>query len=314
MAIAEDNTLAERARLLEEVVGNFPGGICLFDRDLKLVVCNEQQKQLLEYPDDLFADGPPSLTAIFRFNALRGEYGPGDVEEQVGLRLDLARKMVEHRYERTRPNGTVLDVRGIPLRGGGFLTTYVDVTEKRRAEAAVVRMAYHDPLTGLPNRALLSDRLETVIARGKRGAGAAVFYLDLNKFKPVNDCYGHAAGDELLKQVADRLRVAVRETDTVARVGGDEFVIIQTDVAHWSMVALVAERILNAFGRPFELEGQSVEIGTSMGIALTPEHGQTVDDLLKKADSALYKSKLVSGNHYTFASDLDRVWRSGSPP
>ena len=132
-----------------------------------------------------------------------------------------------HVLERERPDGTVLDVRGVPLEDGGFVTTYMDITERRRSEAKIAHMALHDALTGLANRVLLNERLEQALARVKRGDMVAVHLLDLDHFKNVNDTLGHPAGDKLLKDAADRLRALVRETDTIARMGGDEFAILQ---------------------------------------------------------------------------------------
>jgi PAS domain-containing protein len=132
--------LRERLRLLEAVIENFPGGISLFDRDLNMVLCNEQQRKLLDYPDELFANGYPSLETLFRFNAGRGEYGPGDPEDHVARRMALARLGKPHAYERTRPNGTTVEVRGIPLAEGGFVTAYFDVTEQRADQQLVASL------------------------------------------------------------------------------------------------------------------------------------------------------------------------------
>src|SRR5262245_2818237 len=179
--------LRERVRLLEAVIENFPGGISLFDRNLRMLLCNEQQKRLLDYPDDLFSEGFPTLETLYRFNAGRGEYGPGDVEEHVARRVALAREGKAHVFERTRPNGTVLEIRGMPLQGGGFVTTYLDVTEQRRRQAMIAHLAHHDTLTNLPNRVLFADRLKTAIALAKRMGVVALHYLDIDKFKSVND-------------------------------------------------------------------------------------------------------------------------------
>ena len=205
--------LVERTRLLEAVIDNFPGGISVFDKDLRMVLCNDRQKQMLEYPDNLFADGFPSLEDIYWFNAKRGEYGPGEAEAHVRLRMDLARQQKAHTFERTRPNGTVLEIRGVPLRGGGFVTTYMDVTEQRQSQATIAHMAHHDSLTSLPNRILFKDRLEQAVARARRGEWIAVHFVDLDRFKPVNDGFGHAVGDALLRAVAERINRAKRETD-----------------------------------------------------------------------------------------------------
>ncbi|MGD9912754.1 MAG: diguanylate cyclase [Rhizobiaceae bacterium] len=293
-------TLRDRVRLLEAVIENFPGGISLFDNNLQLVLCNEQQKRLLEYPSELFADGAPSMESIFRFNALRGEYGPGDVEEQVGRRMALARERKPHHYERTRPNGQVMEIRGAPIEGGGFVTIYLDVTEDRRNQALIAHMAHHDALTSLPNRALFSDRLQTAVAMAKRSGLLAVHYLDIDQFKPVNDNLGHQAGDDLLVAIAGRLRGSVRENDTVARIGGDEFAIVQTGIREQRDAAVLAQRVVREIAQPFQIAGQQVDVGVSIGIALSPSDGVTTDEILRKADTALYRSKSGGRNCFSF--------------
>lgn len=295
--------LRERTRLLEAVVDNFPGGLSLYDRDMQMVVCNDRQKELLDYPDSLFENGFPSLEELFRFNALRGEYGPGDWQEQVARRLALVRERKPHVYERIRPNGTVLEVRGMPIDGGGFVTTYFDITEQHRTQELVAHMAHHDALTDLPNRALFADRLGNAVALSRRGSLMAVQYLDLDDFKPVNDKLGHQAGDELLVSVARRLNGTVREHDTVARLGGDEFAILQTGIRERDDAAVLARRILHQLSEPFRIQDQHVTIGVSIGIALAPLDAQNTDEVLAKADAALYRSKTTGRGCYSFFAD-----------
>jgi diguanylate cyclase (GGDEF)-like protein len=263
-----------------------------------MVLCNEQQKRMLDYPASLFEEGFPTLEEIFRFNAERGEYGRGDVEEQVQSRLARARQSRPHTVERTRPNGVVLEIRGVPIDGGGFVTTYLDVTEQRRAQAMIAHMARHDSLTNLPNRALLLERLEQALARGRRGQRSALHYLDLDHFKPINDELGHAAGDALLKSIAARLQSTVRETDTVARLGGDEFVVLQTDIGTDMDAALMARRLIGAVKAPHALPASTVEVGASIGIAMIPTDAETADDALQAADQALGR-----GQFMLFATD-----------
>lgn len=297
-AIASDVT--EQSRLLSALTESFPGGICLFDKDLRMVLCNAEQKRLLDYPDELFASQWPTLEQIFRFNAERGEYGPGEVEEHVSNRMAIVAQRRPHIVERTRPNGTVLEIRGTPLEGGGFVTTYLDVTEQRRAQALAVHLAHHDAMTGLANRMLFMDRLRQSMARAKRGHRMAVLYIDLDRFKPVNDRLGHAAGDAVLKRVAERLRSVVRETDTVARLGGDEFVVIQCGTASTLDVTKLARRIETAIAAPIQVEEHVVDVGASIGIAIAPDDDTDPDGLLKKADSALYRAKAAGGGSHVF--------------
>lgn len=307
--ISSEQALLERIKLLESVVDNFPGGLLLLDKDLNVVLCNEQQKALLDYPPELFASGNPSLEDLFRFNAVRGEYGPGDVESHVQWRLDRARERKAHVVERTRPNGTVVEIRGVPLHGGGFVTTYLDVTEQRRQQALIAHLAHHDPLTDLPNRALMLDRLGQALARARRGEALALYYLDLDRFKPVNDRYGHAVGDALLVEIARRFRQATRETDTVARVGGDEFVILQSGVRLIADVETLAQRLVQALSGEYDIGAATVEIGVSVGIALAPIDGLDKDELLSKADLALYRCKSMGGGTFMFYGAL----RAGEP-
>ena len=264
------DALLDRVRLLEAVIENFPGGLLLFDAGLRLIFCNEHQKKLLDYPASLFAHGPPRLEDLIRYNALRGEYGEGDVEEFVQTRMALAREHREHSFERVRPNGTVIQVRGAPIVGGGFVTTYLDVTEQHEARRAVRHLAYHDALTDLPNRMLLGDRMQQALARVDRGDVVAVMCLDLDRFKPVNDAYGHAVGDLLLKSVAERLRIATRATDTVARVGGDEFVVLQVGIHTRNDAEVLARRLSDVLSSPFLIADLSITIGASIGVAMAP--------------------------------------------
>ncbi len=265
-----------------------------------MVLCNDRQKQMLEYPDGLFADGFPSLEDIYRFNANRGEYGPGEAEAHVRLRMDLARQQKAHTFERTRPNGTVLEIRGVPLRGGGFVTTYMDVTEQRQSQATIAHMAHHDSLTSLPNRILFKDRLEQAVARARRGEGIAVHFVDLDRFKPVNDGFGHAVGDALLRAVAERINRAKRETDSVARIGGDEFALIQSAITQDSDAATFADRLVSAVSRPYLIDRERISIGACVGIAVAPRHGLDPELLMRKADTALYRCKSDGRGSFSF--------------
>ena len=266
--------LSERTALLQAIVDNFPGGIGFFDNDLRVVVCNDKAKEILDLPERLFANGPPRLEDLLRFNALRGEYGPGDVEEQVATKLALAADRTTYHFERERPNGIVLDVRGAPIEGGGFITTYMDITERHRSAAKIAHMARHDALTNLSNRVLLNERLELALKRAKRGERVALHLIDLDRFKAVNDTLGHPVGDKLLQMVADRLRALVRETDTIARMGGDEFAIAQDTIAEPAEAASLAQRIIDGVSDPYDIDGHQVVIGVSIGIAMGPGDGR----------------------------------------
>jgi len=174
----------------------------------------------------------------------------------------------------------------------------------RQKEKDLEHMTRHDMLTGLANRVLLDDRLESAIARAKRGGrGTAVLVIDLDKFKAVNDNHGHAVGDDLLKGVAERLRQAVRESDTVARLGGDEFVIVLENL-HESKEALrIADKLLSEAVKPLQLDPGPVQVGLSIGIAFYPQNGANSEELMKRADQAMYAAKAGGRNRWCVAGD-----------
>ena len=216
-------------------------------------------------------------------------------------------------YQRTRKlaNGEsrYLEVKLLPHIGDqgkvlGCFAVTTDITEHKLAEERIQRVAHHDSLTGLPNRLLFNDRLNQAISLAKRDSRQfALLYLDLDKFKPVNDTLGHAAGDELLQGVAARIRHQVRESDTVARVGGDEFTVILPDIARREEAETVARKIIAALAAPFQLgsQKQSVDIGTSIGIALYPADARDADALVKAADAAMYSAK-QAGSSFRFCA------------
>ena len=181
-----------------------------------------------------------------------------------------------------------------------------DISERKEVEAKIAHMAQHDPLTGLPNRALFADRLERALAASRRsGIPTALMFLDLDKFKPVNDTYGHAVGDVLLQQAAERMKAALRASDTVGRIGGDEFVVLLPAVERTEDALVVAEKLLAALREPFIIEGRSVDVSCSIGIAIHPEDGRDEIELSKNADTAMYWAKSDGG-------DCARLFRTAS--
>jgi diguanylate cyclase (GGDEF)-like protein len=287
-----EEQLKRQNDILQTIIDNFPGAISLFDAGLRMATCNDQFKTLLELPESLFDKDEVYFEDLIRFNAYRGEYGPGDPEAQIATALDRARHFVAHSVERVRPNGKALEIRGTPLPGGGFVSTYIDITERKQAEARIRSMALEDSLTGLPNRLSLNDLVEQALERFQgSGHQFALLFLDLDGFKKVNDSLGHDAGDELLIQVAQRLKAAVRETDAVARLGGDEFVVLLRDVNCEAVPMKIADEIITCLLEPFTLRAAEARIGTSIGIALCPVHGNSRETLLKVSDEAMYVAK-----------------------
>jgi diguanylate cyclase (GGDEF)-like protein/PAS domain S-box-containing protein len=187
----------------------------------------------------------------------------------------------------------------------GYVGTITDITERKVTEDYINHLAFYDPLTLLPNRRLLQERLKHAIEIDHRTHNKiAILMMDLDKFKAVNDNLGHAAGDELLKQVAERIKIRLREADTVARLGGDEFVILVEDVTHDSHIARIAEDVIHALAQPFTLyERHEVYIGTSIGIAIHPQHGNSVETLMDNADTALYHAKAQGRGCFAYFSE-----------
>jgi diguanylate cyclase (GGDEF)-like protein len=203
-------------------------------------------------------------------------------------------------------DGRVIAIRHQPMPDRGWLATHEDITEYRRIEARITHMAHHDVLTELPNRLLLRDRLERALDAVQKGKGLAVLCLDINRLKDVNDTWGYAAGDALLKAVGARLATCAGVADTVARFGGDEFSILQTAAEQPVAATGLATRVIESLGKPFEVDGQQLTVSVSVGIAVAPGDGTNPDQLLKNAALALHRAKSEGrGIHRFFEPDMD---------
>ncbi|MDE2440609.1 MAG: diguanylate cyclase, partial [Betaproteobacteria bacterium] len=211
-----------------------------------------------------------------------------------------------------RPDGTlyviwlsISAIRGEGAESGGrHVATFIDITQRKEVEELLRHRAQSDPLTDLPNRTLFYDRLQVALVLARRyGYAFALFYIDLDHFKEVNDTMGHAAGDQLLVETGRRLLQAVRESDTVARLGGDEFAVILPKVGGRQEVEEVAKRVVAALARPFDLSCGAVSISGSVGVAIYPEHGGDLESIRACADAALYVVKEGGRNGYRIAEN-----------
>jgi diguanylate cyclase (GGDEF)-like protein len=229
---------------------------------------------------------------------------PGDICDKIATLLAARRSM---QFETEMRSGLFVQIAAQPVANGGSVVTFEDVSEKRRSEAQIVFMARHDALTGLPNRRVFQDHIAAMLDAGGNGRWFALFCLDLDHFKTINDTLGHPAGDELLRQVAARLRGCVRDSDLIARLGGDEFAIVATGLdGDPALATELASRVVEAIATPYEVHGQSIAITTSIGIALH-EPGLSGADMLKRADVALYRAKEERGTFAFFESGMDQL-------
>jgi len=284
---------------LDATLANLSQGVCFFDKDLKVVVCNRRYCELFDLPDGAIEVGM-SVAEVARLRIAAGSLPHGSLDEYL--------RMVDAIVGDGKPSDAIVELadgRSLsrhvqPLPGRGTIVTHEDVTERRQAEAKIAYMARHDMLTGLANRSLFQSRMEQALALAERGKGFAVLCLDLDRFKAVNDTFGHGVGDSLLRAVADRLRDVVRETDTVARLGGDEFAILQTGVSEPAETSAIARRIVQTINEPFELDGHLLSIGTSVGISLAPRDSAHPLELMNNADLALYRAKREGRGNWRF--------------
>jgi diguanylate cyclase (GGDEF)-like protein len=213
---------------------------------------------------------------------------------------------VEYRVEGEGGRLRWFSARGKPLADAAgrvyrMIGVSQDITERKRQDEEARFLAYHDSLTGLPNRRLLDDRLkQAVFLAQRRDSGVAVMLIDLDRFKQVNDSLGHRAGDAVLREVGHRLSGCVRKADTLARHGGDEFVIVIPDLQMESDCQVVAEKVLHALETPFRVDGREFRIGASIGISLYPADAGDGEMLLRNADVAMYRAKQLGQNNYLF--------------
>lgn len=283
---------------IDAALSNMSHGLAMYDAEACLVLWNHRFVAMYRYRHEDVYYGMP-LFQLMRLRAANGTFAgdPDEYAECLIAKIQIGQAISQ--FVELADGRTVAITRQA-MANGGWVATHEDVTERRQAEMKIAHMARHDALTDLPNRVLLRERLNDALAQVDRGGQLAVHYLDLDLFKNVNDSLGHPTGDELLRLVAQRLRACVKETDTISRVGGDEFFVIQTDVGNASDAERLARRIADAVRLPYDLHGHSVVIDVSIGIALAPDDGKDANELLKNADMALYGAKAAGRGIYRF--------------
>ena len=300
----------QKSNQLSLTLDTMAQGIILVTKDFRMPVINRAAMRLLDLPED-FTASSPKYTDLVAYLEARGEYASISVPSGVSAvdyLTQLSKTGGDRTFERTRPNGTVLEVRVTQLPDGGFVRTLTDVTPRRAAEEAVQRLAEEDPLTGLANRRHFRQEVDKCIIRQKTSKAAgdeedqgfALLHLDLDWFKTVNDTLGHWIGDTLLQAVAERLKTTVRSDCLIARLGGDEFAILLPHACSTEQPEALATRLGEVLAQPFEIYGQQIRIGASMGMALAPHDGDDPELLLRACDMALYAAKAAGRGTYRF--------------
>ena len=289
----------------DAAINNMTQALLMFDKDARLVICNNRYYEM--YPGAAAASVPgASLLECLHARASAGVLG-GESEDIAETVLATVARGKPSAWLSELPDGRTISVRIHPIADGGWVATNEDVTDRRQAERRIAHMARHDALTDLPNRAYLHEFLTDALSRVRPDERLAVLYLDIDEFKGVNDTLGHATGDDLLKAVAERLRGCIREHDAVARVGGDEFAIVQTGILRGAAeAAALATRICDAIRAPYRLGAYDIVVEATVGIAIAPDDADDASDLIKHADLALNRAKgETHGTFRFFEAEMD---------
>jgi diguanylate cyclase (GGDEF)-like protein len=290
--------LAAERRHLGIAVNNIPQGLVLYDASARIIICNQRYIEMFGLSPEVVKQG----CTMQRLISHRKETGSfdGDVDEFCDAIIRNVSLGKGTRQLTEAPGGRAIEIVNQPLKGGGWVATIEDITQRTRADEKIAHMAHYDALTDLPNRLLFRERLEQALKAIRPGERLAVMYIDIDEFKSINDALGHPIGDELLQGVADRLRGCLKETDVAARLGGDEFAVIQTAIKSQSETTHLVDCIHAAIRAPFECTGHLITTDASIGIALAPGDGLDIDQLLKNADLALYGAKGDGRRTYRF--------------
>ena len=297
--------LAAGKALLATTFEHMNQGLVMIDAAGIVAVCNRRAAEILDLPPDMMA-AHPRATDVLAYQVQRNDFA-----EVADPPIDMALIMGNRAtYERRRPNGTVIEVCTTPLADGGMVRTFTDITARAAAETMLGLTASHDQLTGLANRYGFNTRLEVALAATRRdNTELAVLCLDLDCFKAVNDTLGHSDGDQLLILVAQRMREIGRGTDIIGRLGGDEFALVLpgTNIAGAEQVA---ERLLESIRLPYSIGPETARVGVSIGIAIYPVDGGIAEQLLRNADTAMYKAKAAGRNGWSCYASEDGVRES----
>jgi diguanylate cyclase (GGDEF)-like protein len=299
-ALVATREVASLASRFDTALNNMPHGLCMFDARRRVVVTNRRLSELLGVSRDV-AQRHVSVHELLADCVPAGTFVNYSAERVVEL--------FDSRLSGRGSDDLVLEIQGgralaltfQPMENGGSVVLIEDITDRRNADAKITHMARYDALTGLPNRTYFHDQMDRALAARRRsGDSCAVLFVDLDQFKQINDTLGHAYGDQLLCAVADRLRHIVRDTDIVARFGGDEFIVLQSSTRKPDEASSLARRIVEGLSECYEIDGHRLVVGASIGIAIATDEDVTADALLQNADMALYRAKFDGRGTWRF--------------
>jgi len=293
---AAQRALSEKSQHLDTAINTMTLGLLLFDAQGRLVICNERYIEMFSLSPDIVKPGC-ELHELMQHRRENGTF-VGDVDSYCQKFLDPQGDQAQDTVISV-PDGRLIRLIYKRSPDGGWATTLEDITERRRVEARIERLAHYDPLTGLPNRTLFQRRAEELLQHTAY-ARFAVLYIDIDEFKRINDSLGHTIGDEFLKTVAACLSQSIGPGDFVARLGGDEFAIVQHGAHSEDHVDALVARIYAALRTPFDCRGHSLAASASIGVALAPDHGSDLHGLLKSADLAMYAAKAAGRRTHRF--------------
>jgi diguanylate cyclase (GGDEF)-like protein len=298
----------EQAKRFDVALNNMSHGLCMLDRQDRLQVWNERFLELLHLQNAPVRVGM-RISQLVRHSIRAGNFKEKSVKQVIS---DLVNGLQQDRYDQfyTSPDGDrTIAVSRRMMADGGSVVILEDVTERKRAQERITHLAKFDELTGLANRAQFRERINAMLATvHERQNHVTIHLIDLDRFKSINDTLGHPIGDKLLKEVALRLSTVIGPGDMITRFGGDEFVVLQAVTKRREDAEWLAQRLARTLKEPFEIDGHRMDIGASIGIAMAPIDGVNADELLKKADMALYAAKNGGGGgHRFFAMDMEEA-------
>ncbi len=299
--------LVEQNRRFNAALGNMSQGLCMFDEDQRLVVCNDRYIEMYGLSKDLAAPGTP-FRKIIESRIANGLFVGGNSQEYLEERLAAAREPQANTKIQELTDGRIIAIMHEPMVHGGWVATHEDITQLRRIEAQLTHMSRHDALTDLPNRVLLRERMASCLKQaGADNSLLVVVLIDLARFKEVNDTLGPSVGDTLLQSVAQRLWRRLKSVEMIACIGGDEFVVLQMAEKPATAGAAIAKKVQSILSTSFDIDDHQIVVGAYIGIAIGPGDGNDPDQLLKNADLALTRAKSDGpGNSRFFERAMDQ--------